>query len=198
MAERQQLILSATERDRPGLVAELSGFIASRGCNVDDSRVVVLGGYAGLLFLISGDAAGIAAVEQGLPALERETGLRAVARRIEERGAEGGEGARQPTPTYVVLASAIDHEGLIHLITDTVRAHGGNILELETSTESAPMSGSPLFALRMVVALAEHLATPAKLREALDALARAEALDLEMTPAADAPRARGGAPAGAS
>ncbi|HEX6533645.1 MAG TPA: ACT domain-containing protein [Gemmatimonadaceae bacterium] len=190
MSAREHLILSATERDRPGLVAELSGFIAKHGCNVEDSRVVVLGGYAGLMFLISGSTEAILAVEGGLPALERETGLRAVARRLVTGG--GAPAERPAANTYVVTASAIDHEGLIHLITDTVRSHGGNILELETSTESAPMSGSPLFALRMVVALAERHGSRERLRVALEVLARSEAIDLDLVPAAEGAGGAGG------
>ena len=181
MATREFLILAATEKDRPGLVAELSGFIAQHGCNVEDSRVVVLGGYAGLMFLISGNATQIAAVENGLDALERSTGLRAVARRIV--GEQAPSAGDRPQGSFTVTASAIDHEGIIHAITDAVRAHGGNILELETSTESAPMSGSPLFALRMTITLAEHHGSVDRLRSALEALSRAQAIDIDVRPA---------------
>jgi glycine cleavage system transcriptional repressor len=182
MPSRQLLLLSATEKDRPGLVAELTGFIAERGCNVDDSRVSVLGGYAGMFFLVSGDASQIDAVMAALEAFERATGLRAVARRIEDAG--GKETAPPRVPTYVVTASAIDHEGLIHAITDAVRAHGANILELETSTESAPMSGSPLFALQMMITLPDRSGAD-RLRSALDALSRREAIDLTVHPVAE-------------
>ena len=181
MATREFLILAATVKDRPGLVAELSGFIARHGCNVEDSRVVVLGGYAGLMFLISGDATQIAAVANGLDALERSTGIRAVARRVTDEQVPSA-GGRAPA-SFTVTASAIDHEGIIHAITDAVRAHGGNILELETSTESAPMSGSPLFALRMTITLAEHHGSVERLRSALETLSRAQAIDIEIQPA---------------
>ncbi|HKV51064.1 MAG TPA: ACT domain-containing protein [Gemmatimonadaceae bacterium] len=177
MTTRERLILFATEQDRPGLVAELSGFIAERGCNIDDSRVIVLGGFAGLMFLISGSSSQIAEIESGVATLESETGLRATVRRIPENTPVTPQ--VQPPPTWVVTASAMDHEGIIHAITDVVRANGGNILELETSTESAPMSGSPLFALRMVITLAERHGSASRLKEALETLARAEAIDLE-------------------
>lgn len=181
MSERAYLILSAIEQDRPGLVAEVTGFIAERGCNVEDSRVVVLGGYAGLMFLISGTEEQVRSVER---AVEKATGVRAVSRRIAAMAPPGGE-SRAPA-TFVVTARAMDHEGIIHRVTDIVRAHGGNILELETSTESAPMSGSPLFAMRMVLTLDERYGSAARLREALDAAARAEAIDLAMTEGAEA------------
>lgn len=183
MTTRERLILSATEQDRPGLVAELSGFIALRGCNIDDSRVIVLGGFAGLMFLISGTPSQIADIESGVGELERATGLRVTVRRLPENTPVIPR--IQPPPTWVVTASAMDHEGIIHSITDVVRANGGNILELETSTESAPMSGSPLFALRMVITLAERHGSAARLKDALETLARVEAIDLETREAAD-------------
>ena len=182
-AAREYLILSATEKDRPGLVAELTGFIAGRGCNVEDSRVAVLGGYAGLMFLISGTAEQVAAVEAGVEALEGTTGLRVVVRRLGPHTL--APASHQAPPMFLLTASALDHEGIIHAITDTVCANGGNILELETTTESAPMSGSPLFALRMTIALAERHGSEARLRSALDALGRAEAIDLELHQAAE-------------
>jgi glycine cleavage system transcriptional repressor len=83
MGTRELLILSATEPDRPGLVTELAGYIAERECNVDDSRVSVLGGYAGLMFLVAGEPEQIAAVLNDLPTFREQTGIRAVARRLE-------------------------------------------------------------------------------------------------------------------
>lgn len=183
MPTRERLILSATELDRPGLVAELTGFIAERGCNVNDSRVVVLGGYAGLMFLVSGTPAQTALAEQELSALERTAGLRVFVRRLPAAAAPAAVG--NAPAAFVVTASAMDHEGIIHAITDVVRANGGNILELETSTESAPMSGSPLFSLRMMITLAERHGSAPHLRAELNALARAEAIDLELQPADD-------------
>jgi glycine cleavage system transcriptional repressor len=183
MTTRERLILFATEQDRPGLVAELSGYIAEHGCNVDDSRVIVLGGFAGLMFLISGTQPQIAAVESGAAGLERATGLRVTVRHLRDRAAPATP--VQSPQTWLVTASAMDHEGIIHAITDVVRANGGNILELETSTESAPMSGSPLFALRMLITLAERHGSATRLKDALEVLARAEAIDLEV----DEPRA---------
>lgn len=181
MGERAYLILSAIQQDRPGLVAEVTGFIADCGCNVEDSRVVVLGGHAGLMFLISGTEEQVDAVVR---TVEKATGVRAVSRRIP---AVAPPTAEAPSPTtFVLTARAMDHEGIIHRVTDIVRAHGGNILELETSTESAPMSGSPLFGMRMLLTLDERYGSTARLREALDAAARAEAIDLEMTESAEA------------
>ena len=178
MADREFLVLSATEPDRRGLVAELTGFIAECGCNVEDSRLVVLGGYAGIMVLLSGMPDELEAVTDGLEALQARTGIRAAPRRVRSRQVQPAV----PASRLEVRASAIDHEGIIHALAETVRRHGGNIVELESATEAAPMSGEPLFRLRMTVW------TPAGddadgLWRALEQVAREEHVDLEVRPA---------------
>jgi glycine cleavage system regulatory protein len=84
----------------------------------------------------------------------------------------------------VVEASAIDHEGIIHALTDVVRRYGGNILELESATESAPMSGEPLFRLTMSVWAPGAAGDDALWRE-LESVARREGVELEVHPAAE-------------
>jgi glycine cleavage system regulatory protein len=176
-------LLSATEPDRSGLVAELTGFIAECGCNVEDSRIVVLGGYAGLMVLLSGEPAELQAVLDGLEQLRARTGIRAVPRRVASRRAV--EGA--PPPRMEVEATAIDHEGIIHAFAETVRRHGGNILELESATEPAPMSGEPLLRLRMNLWTPSEPGAAERLWRELEEVARQEGVDLEIRPAPVAP-----------
>ncbi len=185
MGAREFLLLSATEPDRSGLVAELTGFIADCGCNVEDSRIVVLGGYAGLMVLLSGDPAELQAVLDGLEQLRARTGIRAVPRRVAARRAAEGT----PPPRMEVEATAIDHEGIIHALADTVRRHGGNILELESSTEAAPMSGEPLLRLRMDLWTPAEPGAGERLWRELELVARQEGVDLEIRPVPLAPGA---------
>jgi glycine cleavage system transcriptional repressor len=176
MPAREFLLLSATEPDRSGLVAELTGFIAQCGCNVEDSRIVVLGGYAGIMVLLSGEPTELEAVLDGLDRFRERSGIRAVPRRVRaRRTAQSGE-----APRILVQASAIDHEGIIHALADTVRRHGGNILELESATESAPMTGEPLFRLRMSVWARGEPGAGESLWQELEEVARREGVDLEL------------------
>lgn len=174
MPAREYLLLSATEPDRSGLVAELTGFIAECGCNVDDSRVAVLGGHAGLMMLVSGDPAELQEVLAGLDRLRERTGIRAVPRHVAARHAQTGRDASR----VEVQASAIDHEGIIHALAETVRRHGGNILELESATEPAPMSGEPLFTLRMSVWAPPEKDAGERLRQDLERVAHEEGIEL--------------------
>jgi glycine cleavage system transcriptional repressor len=176
MSGREFLLLSATEPDRLGLIAELTGFIAERGCNVEDSRLVVLGGYAGLMMLVSGEPAGVQSVLEGLEQLRERHGIRAAPRRVAMRRPD-----IHAAPQVVVHAQAIDHPGIIHALAETVRRAGGNILELESAADSAPMTGEPLFRLRMSVRMPET-AAPDLWRE-LEAVAAEQGVELEVHPA---------------
>jgi glycine cleavage system transcriptional repressor len=175
MSQREFLLLSATEPDRLGLVAELTKFIAEKDCNVEDSRLVVLGGYAGLMVLVSGAPAALESVLDGLEQLREQHGIRMTPRRVATRRPES-----LPAPQMVVHARALDQAGIIHALAETVRRHGGNILELESATESAPMSGEPLFSLRMSVRLSEAGGAEAEMWRELEAVAAAHGVDLEI------------------
>ena len=180
MSAREFLVLSATEPDRSGLLAELTGFIAECGCNVEDSRLAVLGGYAGIMILLSGTPEALQAVEQGLEELRARTGIRAVPRRVRSRQVEPADASSR----LEVQASAIDHEGIIHALAETVRRHGGNIVELESATEAAPMSGEPLFRLRMTVWSPPDGDAGESLWRALEQVAREQDVELELRPVA--------------
>ena len=174
MSERDFLLLSATEPDRLGLVAELTRFIAEKGCNVEDSRIVVLGGYAGLMALVSGDPDALKDLVDGLDELRARHGIRLAPRRVASR-----RSAQAAAPEMVVHAHAIDHPGIIHALSDIVRQFGGNILELESASESAPQSGEPLFRLRMTVRLPPTVNSADLWRE-LETAATAQGVELEV------------------
>ncbi|HKT58433.1 MAG TPA: ACT domain-containing protein [Gemmatimonadales bacterium] len=174
MSDREFLLLSATEPDRLGLVAELTRFIAEKGCNVEDSRIVVLGGYAGLMVLVSGDPTALQGLLDGLDELRERHGIRLAPRRVAAR-----RSAQPAAPEMVVHAQAIDHPGIIHALSDIVRQFGGNILELESASESAPQSGEPLFRLRMTVRLPPAVDSAHLWRE-LEAAATSQGVDLEV------------------
>jgi glycine cleavage system transcriptional repressor len=186
MGAPELLLLSATEPDRSGLVAELTGFVADCGCNVEDSRIVVLGGYAGIMLLISGEPAELQEVLDGLEGLRARTGIRALPNRVAASRTTAGPA----TPRVVVRATALDHEGIIHALAEVVRRHGGNILELESTTEPAPMSGEPLLRLGMTVWAPADPAAGERLWRELESVARDEGVDLEIRPAAPPPGAR--------
>ena len=169
------LALSALGPDRPGLVAEITEYLTERGANVEDSRMAVLGGEFGVLILVSGTPGEIDTIEREQAGLAEKTGLALVFRRT--RSPE--DHRRAASIPCLVTAEALDHEGIVRAVSRALHGAGVNIVSLETSAYEAPVTGSPLFRLEARVDLPAQV-TVGKLRKAMDAVAEAENLDIEV------------------
>jgi glycine cleavage system transcriptional repressor len=171
----QHLALSAIGPDRPGLVAEVTSYLTSRGCNLEDSRMAVLGAEFGMLILVSGEPDAIERVAADVKQLEKTTGLQLVTRRT--RSPE--EHRRATVIPYVVNAEALDHEGIVRAVATALHELGTNIVSLETSAYNAPVTGSPLFRLEALVDVPREM-SPATLRDAMAKVAERENIDVEV------------------
>lgn len=139
------LVISALGSDRPGLVNELSLAILNCGCNVEDSRMTVLGGEFALILLVSGNWSTIAKLENALPSLEQRLGLTINSKRTETR--------RPPDPLlpYTVEVVSIDHPGIVHNLAEFFASREINIQELTTGSYAAAHTGAPMFSVHMTV-----------------------------------------------
>jgi glycine cleavage system transcriptional repressor len=175
MTVEQFVALSALGPDRAGLVAELTEYITTRGGNIEDSRMAILGAEFGILMLISAGADGIARAERDLAQLEAQTGMKIALRKTVDP-TQYRKAAARPCE---VLAESLDREGIVHSIAATLHKLQVNIVSMQTVAYNAPISGSPLFRLEATVDVPQDLPM-SRLREALDALARAENIDVSI------------------
>lgn len=141
----EYLVLSALGTDRPGIVDQLARTATGSGCNIEDSRMTVLGGEFAVLMLVSGSATAIAAMEQACPATGEQLGLALLTRRTRLRPRQA---AARP---YRIEVSALDQPGLVHELANFFASRHLNIESLDTSTYAAPHTGSQMFALKMTV-----------------------------------------------
>jgi len=183
--------MAALGTDQPGLVRLVSQYVARRGGNIEDSRMVALGGVCGLMLLISAEPPAAARLAADVGALERQTGLRVLTEGAQEpaggneageTGWHGGRGARGVGALWVVTASAADREGMLADLTDVVRGSGGHIVELDTTTYQAPPDGRAMFELKMTVAL-RAAGEVARLKDALMTIAAEQRIALDIKPA---------------
>jgi len=138
---RISLVLTVVGGDRPGLVESVAAVVADAGGNWLESRMARLGGQF----------AGIVRVE--LPA-ERESALREALAADRTRGVTVTIGAVDPAVDVAGTGGGLaarlelvgqDRPGIVRQISGVLAAHGVNVEELTTGTESAPMSGGLLF-----------------------------------------------------
>jgi glycine cleavage system transcriptional repressor len=162
----QHAVLTVLGSDRPGLVDEVSAFVLECGANLEDSRMVNLRGQFAIMMLVAGSEAVMVRLRDKLGTLRRDGGVHA-----ELTDAEVDQpctvGATIP---YRLTTTAMDHPGLMQSIAHLLRAMNVNIESADTTLRCAPVSGTPLFEMEMVLSVPPG--TPvAELREAVGRVA---------------------------
>ena len=173
---REGLIVAAVGRDRPGIVDRISGAIFQAGCNLEDSRMAILGGEFALVALVSGPEKRLEEVRSAVAKLSGE--LELVVQFKSTRPEPPGPGREERIP-YQLTAVSMDHPGIVHRITHLLAEHGVNVANLETRLAHAPVSGTPIFSLELEAQVPGELPM-ARLREALKALSDSENIDLDL------------------
>jgi glycine cleavage system transcriptional repressor len=137
-------VISTIGRDRPGIVNELSEAVSKLGLNIEDSRMAVLGGEFAVLMSVSGSAEALTELDQQLAARARAADFAYLYRPTE---------ARTPAPNlpFAVRVVAMDHPGIVHGIAGFFSGRNINIRDLETESEHAAHTGTPIFNLSMTV-----------------------------------------------
>jgi glycine cleavage system transcriptional repressor len=148
-------ILTAIGADRPGLVDEVSQYIFDRGGNIEDSRMVNLRGQFAIMLLVGGSADVLTRVRNDLSSLA-PGGLHAELRPAAAGDRAGGAGG-QALP-YRLRGTGIDQAGMVHRVAHVLREMNVNIESLDTQLRPAPVTGSPVFEMELVLSVPK--ATP--------------------------------------
>ncbi|HSV92938.1 MAG TPA: ACT domain-containing protein [Desulfobacterales bacterium] len=167
-------VLTAIGADRVGIVDDVSGLVAARSCNIEESRMAVLGGEFALIMLVSGAAPQIDLLGGDLAGAGERTALHLqLAATREPRTVEG-----RP---YLLETVSLDTPGIVHTVTAVLRRHGVNIENLETDTAPAPWTGAPMFRMRAHVVVGPRVEV-ARLKDDLARLEVGQDLDVSLRP----------------
>ena len=139
------LVISAVGEDRPGLVADISQLIVNCGCNIEESRMSLLGGEFAILMMISGAWNNIAKLEDALPGVAEKMGVVIAQKRTQIRST-----THEKLP-YNVEVVALDHPGIVQQIASFFSKRQINIHDMYTTAHRAPHTGSTMFNLSMTV-----------------------------------------------
>lgn len=145
--QKTYLVISALGEDRPGIVSHLSKIILDQGCNIEDSRMTVLGGDFAAILLVQGKWNTLAKIENALPELERQLGLTIVSKRTGERKRSDNK------IPYAVDVVAMDHPGIVNNLASFFAERRINIEDMSTSVYAAPHTGTPMFSVHMTVGI---------------------------------------------
>jgi len=145
------LVMTVLGADRPGLVRSLADLVAGHGGNWLDSRMARLAGqFAGIVRVECANDQ----VDSLLAALEALGSEGLTVQAVRE---EATEIATQHTITVEVMGN--DRPGIVKELAVAIVSAGGNVEELVTGLESAPMSGQLMFRAQVLISLAEGLET---------------------------------------
>lgn len=174
-ANKQYAVVSTIGKDRIGIVDDLSDSILEMECNVEESRMAVLGGEFAIILLISGKPDYLDNLVAKLPKTLEEIGLRA---EVKLTTAPRPDTESRP---YMLECVSLDTPGIVHSVSSLLRKHNINVEAMETDTASAPWTGAPLFILRARVSI-PSTESLSRIRDEIDDLASEQDLDITIKP----------------
>lgn len=145
--QNDYLAITASGEDKVGLVDQFSSKIAESGCNIEESRMAVLGGQFALIMLVGGQWHMLSKLEGQMEQLGGQLGLTIIHKRTQKR-----ERTQLAVP-YTVEVVAMDHPGIVRSLSAFFSKNGINIEELQTDTYPAPHTGAPMFSVVMTVGI---------------------------------------------
>lgn len=172
---KEFVVISAMGPDRVGIVDDITDAFVKQRCNVEESRMAMLGGEFAMILLVSGEPEDIVLLKERIDTTGAELSLAVTAKPTSSPHVQ--EGSRP----YLIESVSLDTPGIVHAITSILRGYGINIEDLETDTTCAPWTGAPMFVLKARISVPVAVSA-GKLREEIEALAEERDLDITVQP----------------
>lgn len=120
--------VSAVGRDRPGIVAAVTGVLVEVGCNIEDSTMSILRGHFAMMLLVAGpEGLDTSMLEQSLAVPARHFELVLAVRAIDDEVPSSPEGEGWTVSVY-----GADRPGIVHRVATLLAEAGVNIADLTT------------------------------------------------------------------
>jgi glycine cleavage system regulatory protein len=166
------IVLTVVADDHPGIVEDLSDALATHGGNWTESSMMTLAGkFAGILLAEVPEERADSFLRV-LDSLEAG-GMQIVAQRSDRPARP--EGAKE----YSIELVGQDHPGIVHDITAVLAGLDINVQELETTVQSASMSGESLFIAHARILVPDGVAVE-ELRAAMEDVANELMVDISL------------------
>jgi glycine cleavage system transcriptional repressor len=171
---KTQLLVTATGEDRPGIVARLTELFVKHGANLEESRMALLGGEFAAIMLVSLPEAKIAPLNHTLAALSSES----IVVTTKATKPIDPERFRGYVPCRLTVSGA-DHEGIVHTVSSYLLSRSINIQDMESDVVYAPITGTPLFAMKATVQVPPAIAV-SDLRRSLSEIGDKESVEIQV------------------
>jgi glycine cleavage system transcriptional repressor len=164
-----RLAVSAIGRDRPGIVAGVTGVLLRHRANIEDSQMGILRGHFAMTLVVSApDDVDRDALAHELRAAGEELDLEAISlSELDEADTAHAE------PSHVVTVYGADHPGILHAVAAALAAGGVNIRDL--TTRLVAEDDNPLYVAFLEVEAAGEIDA------LLDPVAREQGVEISVT-----------------
>ena len=168
------LVVSAIGRDRPGIVAALSGVLLEHGASVEDTQATILRGHFSIVLIVAvPEHAERERLSADLARAGEDLGLEAIVLQdVDELDPV------PPTPSHLVTVYGVDRPGILHGTARALAERGVGITDLNARMVEDE-GEETLDALMMEVA-APYGASAEELQATLEGLREAEGLQVSV------------------
>jgi len=142
------LVITAIGADRPGIVNELTEVLLSA---IEDSRMAVLGGEFAVMLLVTGSTTSIDLIKQQKGDLENKLKLNLLIKTTQKQTPD------TDNTHYNILVEGMDNPGIVHKLTRYLSQQHINIINMQTDSQHAPHTGTPLFRVKINIQMPARL-----------------------------------------
>lgn len=168
--------LTAVGRDRPGIVAAVSGALLAQELNIEDSQMSILRGHFAMTLIVAApDELDADALRATLDGVRAELSLDAISLNEVTDLAEEAD----PAPSHMISVYGADHPGIVHAVSSALAERGWTITDL--ATRLVGDEPQRLYAMMIEVALPEGAPT-ADLERAMESVSEAQGVEITTRP----------------
>lgn len=141
----QRFIMTAFGKDRPGIVADVTGLLYENGCNLEDTSMTLMAGEFTLILLFTAGSAEVATpLSKACRRLEQEKGISAFLRPLEpQETAKPGDRVK----TRTLHVEGLDQAGIVYKVSRFLADHRINIVDLKSTVKASPESGTAMYVM---------------------------------------------------
>jgi glycine cleavage system transcriptional repressor len=165
-------VITAVGPDTIGIMDRLAETVASLGANIEETRASILGGEFAVIMLVTGSQGIAGLLGAKLQATGTSMSLSITVKQTKSPATPKGL-------PYIIESISLDTPGIVRAVSGVLKSSGINIEDLETSVLAAPLSGSPMFTMRIGINITPGSRLNA-LKEDLSRIAAEHDLDIEI------------------
>lgn len=167
-------------RDRPGIIAQISGILCGLGCNIEDATMTILEGEFAMILIASlPNPVTVSGLKRQFSVLTRNWGLHVFSKNL---GSRLFRGEKHPagTQSYVISVMGKDTTGIVYETSKILARYRLNVTDLNSKILGGGKKKS-IFAMMLEVDIPKCFRI-SRLTQALETLHSRSGLDIRMKP----------------